>query len=149
MNDQNRPLSPDILSLANLTLSRADRKAAALKVPPQEVTQIINLHRNGYGTREIALRVRRDRKTIRRVLLREGLLSSLPAPSSPGKLEPYYQAIRQKVTKNLTVTRILREIRADGYSGGRTILSNYVRSIRSPLVPSRAVKRRFETRASE
>ena len=51
--------------------------------------------------------------------------------------------------KHLTVTRILREIRQLGYTGGRTILGHYVRSLRTDLTPRSRVKRRFETRPAQ
>jgi transposase len=52
-----------------------------------------------------------------------------------------------RVDKRLTTTRILREIRELGYDGGRTILGQHVRELRSQqgLEPARGVKRRFET----
>jgi transposase len=65
------------------------------------------------------------------------------------KLDPFRQRIRHKVDKGLTVSRILREIRAEGYSGCRSILADYVRTLRSPTVPSKKVWRRFETRPAE
>jgi transposase len=115
----------------------------------QEQREIVALHQQGYGTRQIARRVCHDRKTVRRVLLQQGLLKPISPPPSPKKLDPFRELIRQKVDKNLCLTRILREIREAGYSGGRTILADYVRSIRSPLVPSRTAKRRFETAPGE
>lgn len=119
------------------------------KLTPEEIRQIVELHHHHYGTREIARRVWRNRKTVRRVLELEGLLSPPSTPPPQSKLDPYRELIRQKVDKNLTLTRILREIRQEGYSGGRTILANYVNSIRSSLIPNRTAKRRFETRPGE
>lgn len=51
------------------------------------------------------------------------------------------------MTADLTTTRILREIRELGYSGGRTILGEMVSRIRSqaPLKKRKQVKHRFET----
>jgi len=59
----------------------------------------------------------------------------------------YKDEITQGVTAGLTATRILREIKALGYSGGKTILSEMVSSLRSqaPLQKRKQVKRRFET----
>lgn len=125
------------------------RKARPPNLSPQERQQILDLRQHRYGTRAIALRVSRDRKTVRRVLDEEGLLD-LPSPQrDTSKLDPFRELIRDKVNNHLTITRILREIRAAGYLGGRTILAQYIRSIRAPLAPSRPVKRRFETRAGE
>jgi transposase len=51
------------------------------------------------------------------------------------------------VAKRLTTTRILREIRALGFTGGRTIVARHVSTLRSEQRPrpARVVKRRFET----
>ena len=116
-------------------------------ISPEEHQRILELHSHGYGMRQIALRVQRDRKTVRRILQEEGQLDRHP-PDPAGKLDPFRELIQEKVRKRLTVTRILREIRQQGYSGGRTILGDYIRSIRSELVPRR-IKRRFETRPGQ
>lgn len=120
------------------------------KLPPEERQRILQWHQNGYGIRNIARRTGRDRKAIRRVLQEEGLSqTAAPPPAHSSKLDPFRESIRDKVYKHLTVTRILREIRQQGYAGGRTILAHYVRSIRTELAPRRRVKRRFETRPAQ
>ena len=124
------------------------RKARNSTVSTEERQRILELRNHRYGMREIALRLSRDRKTIRRVLEEEGLLDRDP-PDTTNKLDPFRELIREKVGKRLTATRILREIREQGYTGGRTILTDYVRSIRAEVVPRRRVKRRFETRPAE
>lgn len=121
-------------------------KARPPNLSPQERRQILDLRQNRYGTREIARRVGRDRKTVRRVLDEEGLLNLPCRQRDTSKLDPFRELIQGKVKDRLTVTRILREIRAAGYSGGRTILGQYIRTIQAPLTPRRRVKRRFETR---
>jgi transposase len=152
MNNPNEPDNPTSISqkpAENHETKNRNRLRLPSKLLLQEEREIVELHQQGYGTRQIARRVCHDRKTVRRVLLQKGLLHPISTPPSPNKLDPFRELIRQKVDKNLTLTRILREIREAGYSGGRTILSDYVRSIRSPLVPSRTAKRRFETGPAE
>jgi transposase len=89
-------------------------------------------------------------------LREEGLLNKARTqaapPSSPparrasaSKLDPYREEVKERVRKGLSTTRILRELQALGYDGGRTILSQYVREQRAPLAPRRKVTRRFET----
>ncbi len=116
-------------------------------VSPEERQRILELHSCHYGMRQIALRIHRDRKTVRRILQEEGQLERHP-PDRSGKLDPFRESIQEKIRKRLTVTRILREIRQQGYTGGRTILADYIRSIRRELAP-RKIKRRFETRAGQ
>jgi transposase len=152
MNNPNEPNNPTSTSQRPVE-NHETKNRNSLRLPSQlllqELRTIVELHQQGYGTRQIARRVCHDRKTVRRVLLQKGLLKPILTPPSPNKLDPFRELIRQKVDRNLTLTRILREIREAGYSGGRTILSAYVRSIRSPLVPSRSAKRRFETGPAE
>jgi len=113
--------------------------------------EIVGLHAF-YGSREIARRVGHSRKIVRRVLNEQGCLPPPPEQTSKvSKLEPFRQRIEEKVGKELTVSRILREIREQGYSGGRSILTEYVQTLRSKsgLQPHKNVKRRFETRPGE
>ena len=123
------------------------RKTRNSTVSPEERERILELRNHRYGMRAIALRLSRDRKTIRRILEEEGVLRrDLPRTN---KLDPFHEIIREKVGKRLTATRILREIRQQGYAGGRTILTDYIRSIRAETVPRRRIKRRFEPQPAE
>src|SRR3990170_143377 len=126
------------------------RRARAKAELPEEIrAEIVRLHAY-YGTREIARRVGYSRKIVRRVLS-EGCPQPSPQAPKPSKLAPFRQTIEDKTAKGLTVTRILREIRETGYSGGRSILADYVRTLQSKLAlrPRKTVKRRFETRLGE
>jgi transposase len=116
------------------------------EVPPEIHAEILRLHQF-YGTRQIAQRVALSRKIVRRILSEHG---SLPAPRRPqasSKLDPFRASIQTKVASGLTTTRILREIRELGYSGGRSILAQYAQSLRASLSPTKSTKakRRFET----
>jgi transposase len=121
-----------------------------LLLPPQIHSEILRLHAF-YGSREIARRVGYSRKIVRRVLSEQGYLALPRRSPTPSKLEPFRATIQQKVRQELTVTRILREIREQGYSGGRSILAEYVGTLRSQLAlrPHKSVKRRFETPPGE
>ena len=68
-----------------------------------------------------------------------------PRPQKPRKLDPYHEYVRQRLEEfpDLTATRLFREIRASGYTGGYTQLKEYVRGIR-PRPPETPVIR-FET----
>jgi len=117
--------------------------------------KILELHRAGYGTRRIARALGCNRKTVQRHLEKSGLTSQPPLPGKPpskkaGKLDLFRERIREMVEKDLSVTRILREISAQGYTGGRTILAEYVRNLRPSLKAGASkVRRRFETRPGE
>lgn len=121
-----------------------------MQVPQETQNEILRLHQF-YGSREIALRVRRSRKIVRRILSEHGCLPPPQPRAMPGKLDAFRGSIEEKVAKGLTVSRILREIRQLGYSGARSILAEYVRTVQARLAlrPRKAVKRRFETRPGE
>ena len=123
----------------------------ASKTPAETKKRMLELHDARYGTRRIARSLGCNRKTVQRVLHEAGR-SPHPSPRATSadkasKLDPLRKLIEEKVQKDLSVSRILRELRNDhGYTGGRTILAEYVRSIRAPLAPRKKVHRRFETR---
>ena len=123
---------------------------ARTDVPKETQQEIVRLHAY-YGTREIALRVGWSRKIVRRILSEQGCLPPPQKTRGSSKLDPFLETIVQKVKKGLTVTRILREISEQGYSGGRSILSEHVRTVQDQLAlqPHKSVKRRFETAPGE
>ena len=106
---------------------------------PEEIQEIRDLAAQGMSVRAISKKLGRDRKTIRNAL---GLA---PQPAATSKLEPFQEKIRALVAQGLTGSRILREIRAIGYTGGRTILNDFLRTIRPATKADRKVFRRFET----
>jgi len=129
-------------------------------VTDEERARILHLHDEvRLGSRQIAKTVGRARKTVQRILHEEGRHSAQAPREAPGaktparpdkqdrasKLDPFREEVRERVAKGLTTTRILREITALGYEGGRSILSSYVQQVRAPLAPRRKVTRRFET----
>lgn len=114
--------------------------------------EIVRLKRDlRYGTRKIAKIVVLSRKVVRRILMEEGCLSRRPPPARPdatSKVTPFLEPITARVLKDLTVSRILREICEMGYQGRRTILAAKVREIRAQHQLTRLAKkvtRRFET----
>ncbi len=122
---------------------------------PHQMKEIVRLHKMKLGTRKIALKVGVGRKVVRNLLQRLGHLepparataTSASAPAS--KLDPFVDLIREKVKKNLTNARILREIKAQGYRGGLSILADYTRTLRVQPPPAKKVWRRFETAPGE
>ena len=108
-----------------------------------------------FGTRRIAHKLGLGRKLVRNVLGKLGLLEtpvSQPktvASEPANKLDPFRDQIEEKVQKKLSTSRILREVTAKGYQGGRTILADYVRTLRVQPPPKKKVWRRFETPPGE
>lgn len=128
-------------------------RRSSRKVSDEERARILELARAKRSVREIAKQTGLGRKLVGRVLAEAGEARPSAATPSPvekaSKLDPFRELIAEKVAKNLTVERILREIQEQGYEGGRTILREHVRSIRAPLAPRKRVHCRFETPRAE
>jgi transposase len=105
---------------------------------PEEQAELQRLSREHIPIRAIARRLGRDVKTIRRALDRP------PRPPEPSKLAPYQALIQAWCAQGLRSPRILRELRARGYTGGATILKDFLQTL-GPRRPPRPVVRRFAT----
>jgi transposase len=122
-----------------------------LTMDPEMTQKMIHLFQNGMPKRAIARKLGRNVKTVRRILAKHGLTqpqgNSTPVPRErpESKLTPFLEEIDKRVTKELTGSRILREIRNLGYTGGRTILLDHIRKLRGPAQAPQRFFRRFET----
>ncbi|MBK4739392.1 IS21 family transposase [Noviherbaspirillum sp. DKR-6] len=116
----------------------------------KEWIMILELHRQGLSVSAIAERTGHDRKTVRKYI-REGLAAPQYKPRNPRPtvIEPYEAYLRERVTAwpELTGERLLREIRSQGYTGGRTAVNDFLRTVRPPPAPVFEV--RFETPPGE
>ena len=81
---------------------------------------------------EIARRVRRDRKTVRRALAAQGLPVARVQPPRPSKLDPYKPWIKERLDRypDLPSTTLFEEIKRQGYAGKIRIVTEYLASIR-------------------
>jgi len=103
---------------------------------PEERHELDRLIQQHIPIRAIARRLGRDVKTIRRALGRP------PQPPGPSKLAPF-QALAQALSaKHLRAPRILRELRARGYTGSATILKDFLQTL-GPRRPARRAFHRF------
>lgn len=139
----------------------SDSREHRAKVTSEQQAEITRLHKAHYGTRRIASFTGLARRTVQEVLRRASLLQQRATPPSPraaprsgkssktSKLDAFRASVKEKVEQGLRVTRILREIRSDGYTGGRTILADYVRSLEVSRPRTSKVRRRFETAPGE
>ena len=111
-----------------------------------ELVMILDLHRQGLGLSAIARQTGLDRKTVRRYVER-GL--EPPAyqlrPPRANKIAPFQAYLRDRVAAypELTASRLHRELRDLGYSGGYTAVKVFLRSIRPSS--SAGFEVRFET----
>nr|WP_211109551.1 IS21 family transposase [Azospirillum tabaci] len=109
---------------------------------------ILDLHRQGLSVSAIARRTGLDRKTVRKYIER-GLEAPVYGPRKPRPtvVAPYEEYLRERVTAfpELTASRLLREVRARGYTGGYTALKDFLRTVRPAIAAP--FERRFETPA--
>ncbi|MDR3637857.1 MAG: IS21 family transposase [Isosphaeraceae bacterium] len=120
---------------------------------PELVANIVVLFHGGASVRRIALSLGVSRRTVHRALGQvEQARAGVPPERAPqraaargSKLDPYEAAVADLLARypDISVRRILEELRALGYTGGYTILSERVLHLRpSPVV---APVQRFET----
>jgi transposase len=113
-----------------------------------EVMTILELHRQGLSISAIAARLNMDRKTIRKYI-KDGVQAPRYGPRAPRPcvVDPFVSYVTERVRTfpELSVERLLREVRAMGYKGGRTALGDLVREVRPPR--QRGFEVRFETAA--
>jgi transposase len=111
-----------------------------------EIVMILELHRQGVTISSIARRAGLDRKTVRRYIAR-GLEPPVYGPRKPRttQLRRFERYLRERVAgfPQLTGRRLHRELRDLGYTGGYTILTEFLREIRPATAPEFEV--RFET----
>jgi transposase len=105
---------------------------------PEEQRELQRLVQEHIPIRAIARRLGRAVKTIRRALGRP------PQPPGPSKLAPFQALAQALAAQHLRSPRILRELRARGYTGGATILKDFLQTL-GPRRPPRRVFHRFET----
>lgn len=113
----------------------------------KDVQEIVELKRQGLSIRAISRLTGYDRKTISRYLLHpEGVPVYGPRTKQSGKLEPFEPYLQERMQAGVWNARVLlRELRERGYTGGYTLLTDWLRPQRRSA-QTNAV-RRFETPA--
>jgi transposase len=114
----------------------------------KELMMILELHAQGLSVSAIAERTGHDRKTVHKYI-RRGLKapkykSRAPRATVVAAFEAY---LRERVGAwpELSGARLLREVRELGYRGGKTVLNDFLRTVRPPPAP--VFELRFETPA--
>jgi transposase len=116
----------------------------------QTVLSIHNLHIEGKTVQEIAQELRISRTTVRKYLKHPEAVfptSRLPRPS---KLDPYKEQIEKWVTEDhcTNCEIIFERLQKLGYTGGISILKEFVHPLR-PAVAGHAPVQRYETKPGE
>ena len=111
----------------------------------KDVQDIEELKRQGLSIRAISRLTGCDRKTISKYLIHaEGVPVYKPRARQAGKLDAFQPYLQERMQAGVWNARVLlREVRARGYTGGYTLLTDWLRPQREA---ARTVAvRRFET----
>ena len=108
-------------------------------------TTIRYLHAQGLGIRAIGRELSVSRKAVRRALRSEGVPRYQRSARPNPQLVPFEARIQELYFReHLIGSRILRELRAQGYAGSASALYAYLKRLRA-AVPSAKATERFET----
>jgi len=103
---------------------------------------------NGQSIRGIARELGISRNTVRRYLRASEIPKAKPRPRRGSKLDPYKEYVDERLSHGVdNCVVLLRGIRERGYTGGYTILKDYVAPSRQRW--NRAATMRYETEPGE
>jgi transposase len=112
---------------------------------------VISLHTmraEGKSIREIARQTGHSRNTVRRYLRGEFIPEKGTRKSRGSKLDPFKPFLQERLQEGIYNCEVLFELlREKGYTGGRTILKDYVKDFRPPKQVPAVL--RYETKPGE
>ena len=112
---------------------------------------VISLHTmraEDKSIREIARQTGHSRNTVRRYLRGESIPEKKPRKSRRSKLDPFKPFLQERLQEGIYNCEVLFELlREKGYTGGRTILKDYVKDFRPPKQVPAVL--RYETKPGE
>lgn len=112
------------------------------------VIRLHELQASGKSIREIARETGHSRNTVRKYLRADGMPEPRPRKKSVSKLDPFKPLLDQYLAKGIFNCEVLlRLLREQGYSGGITIIKDYVKPHRPPK-QTPAVQR-YETKSGQ
>jgi len=115
-----------------------------------ELFMLHDLKNQGLSIRAIAHRVGLDRKTVRKYL-QHGLSVPTYGPRQPrpSKLDGFRPYLDQRIGQypDISGARLLREIRELGFTGGYSVVTDYLRQVRPSA--TQPFEQRFETPAGK
>lgn len=116
----------------------------------QTVNTIHDLNTQGKSVQEIAQELDISRTTVRKYLKHPEAVIRKPRPPRPSKLDPFKEQIKKWVTEDhcTNCEVIFERLQKLGYTGGISILKEYVHPLR-PAVAGQAPVQRYETKPGE
>lgn len=119
---------------------------------PEIQAQILTLHFTDRRTvRSIAREVGIDRKTVNRVIQRRQITLAPKTPNRKSKLDPYVESLQEILRKDpkVTGTALLNHLRTLGYTGGKTIVGEFLQQERGRYLRPREGFLRLEFGAGD
>lgn len=113
-----------------------------------EILDIMELHRQGLSVREIARRTGFSRNTVKKALFQKRVWSYKPRGPVGSKLDAFKPYLEDRVAVGVTNgIRLFAELRQLGYTGGYTLVREFLKPRRRVAKPVATV--RFETKPGE
>lgn len=109
---------------------------------------IMEFRAQGLSIREIARKTGYSRNTVRKYLRLRQTPKRKPRSPRLSKLDPFKSYTRDQMSQGVfNCNRLLRDLKSQGYSGGKSILKDFVKPFRPAKVSKSVV--RFETKPGE
>lgn len=116
----------------------------------QTVNTIHDLHQQGKSIQDIATELKICRTTVRKYVKHPEAVFPKPRPQRPQKLDPFKEQITRWVLEDhcTNCEVIFERVRKQGYTGGITLVKDFVQPLR-PAVAGQAPVRRYESKPGE
>ena len=128
----------------------SDGREGMLVIKLRETIMILDLHQQGLTVSAISRQTGIDRKTVRKYIER-GLEAPAYGPRKPRAtvIDPFASYLRERIKSypGLTGSRLFRELRERGYTGGYTAVTDFLRDVRPAA--NQGFEVRFETPPGE
>jgi transposase len=135
---------PEKCSLVELLAIYSRKEEVAILLRGADVNEIQEYQRQGLSISQIAALTGFNRRTVRKYLVQPQTPRYRPRPPRPSQLDPHQAYLQQRLQAGVWNARVLlRELQARGYSGGYTILKDYLQPLRQAA--QAVAVRRFET----
>lgn len=103
-------------------------------IDSEDLLLLLRLYEEGLTITAISRRLRRDRKTVRKYVGNQDTKRPVShVTQRPSKLDPFDSYLKARISQypDLTVVRLLRELRTMGYEGSATVLGSRIRQLRA------------------
>jgi transposase len=130
---ETKPAAPESdVQLTQAERIRQERRARRL----DRFSQVIALRQRGVSLRAISEQLGVDRRTVRRYMAADAFPEIAKRKPRPSLLDPWKPYLRQRWDEGChNGSRLLSEIKSQGYRGSRSLLRAWVADLRKTVVP--------------